>query len=46
MTKKISQLIEEHKNRSKLLNTRDPNVKDERMSEGSQKTKAPIPEKK
>jgi hypothetical protein len=45
MTKKIAQLIEEHKNRSKLLDTRDPNVEDERMSEGSQKTEAPVPEK-
>jgi hypothetical protein len=35
MTKNIAQLIEEHKNRSKLLNTRDPNVEAKRMSEGS-----------
>ena len=45
MTKKIAQLIEEHKNISKLLDTRDPNVEAERMSEGSQKTEAPVPEK-
>ena len=45
MTKKIAQLIDEQKNRSKLLDTRDPNVKAELMSQGSQKTKAPIPEK-
>jgi hypothetical protein len=45
MTKKIAQLIEEQKNRSKLLDTRDPNVEAERMSEGSQKTEAPVPEK-
>jgi hypothetical protein len=45
MTKNIAQLIEEQKNRSKLLDTRDPNVKVERMSQGSQKTEAPVPEK-
>ena len=45
MTKKITQLIEEHKIKSKLLDTRDPNVEAERMSEGLQKTGAPILEK-
>jgi hypothetical protein len=35
MTKKIAQLIEEQKNISNLLDTRDPNVEDEIMSEGS-----------
>jgi hypothetical protein len=42
MTKKIAQLIEEQK---KLLDTRDPNVEAERMSENSWKTEVSIPDK-
>jgi hypothetical protein len=45
MTRRIAQLIEEHENKSKPLIVRGPDVEDERMSEGSQKTKAHIPEK-
>jgi hypothetical protein len=38
-------LVEEKKNRSKLLDSKDPNVEAEIISEGLQKTKAPILEK-
>jgi hypothetical protein len=38
MTRKITQLIEEQKNRSKLFDTRDPDVKDARTLGDPQKT--------
>jgi hypothetical protein len=45
MTRRIAQLIEEQENRSKPLIVRGPDVEAERMSEGSQKTEAHVPEK-
>jgi hypothetical protein len=45
MTRRITYLIEEHENRLKLLNTRDPDVEVARTLEDSQKTKVPISDK-
>jgi hypothetical protein len=45
MTRKIAQLIEEQENRSKLFDTRDPDVEAVGTSEDSQKTELPIPDK-
>jgi hypothetical protein len=38
MTRRIMHLIEEQENRSKLLNTRDPDVEATRTPKDSQKT--------
>jgi hypothetical protein len=43
VTRRIAHLIEEQENRSKLLNTRGPDVKVARELEDSQKTEVPIP---
>jgi hypothetical protein len=45
MTKNIAQLIDEQNNILKILDTRDPNVEAKIMSQGSQNTEAPVPEK-
>jgi hypothetical protein len=45
MTRMIAYLIEEKENRSKLLNTRDPDVEAARTLEDSQKTEVPISDK-
>jgi hypothetical protein len=45
MTRRIAQLIEEQENRSKLFDTRDPDVKAVGTSEDSQNTEVPIPKK-
>ena len=45
MTRRISHLIEEQENRSKLFNTRDPDVEDAKTLEDSQKTEVPISDK-
>ena len=45
MTRRITYLIEEQENRSKLLNTRDPYVEAARTLEDSQKTEVPILDK-
>jgi hypothetical protein len=45
MTRRITHLIEEHENRSKLFNTRDPDVEAARKLEDPQKTEVPTPEK-
>jgi hypothetical protein len=45
MTRRITQLIEEQENRSKLFDTRDPDVEAVGTSEDSQKTEVPIPDK-
>jgi hypothetical protein len=45
MTRKIAHLIEEQENRSKLFNTRDPDVKAARTLEDQQKTEVLIPDK-
>jgi hypothetical protein len=45
MTRRITHLIEEQENRSKLFNTRDLDVKVARTQEDSQKTEAPTPDK-
>jgi hypothetical protein len=45
MTRRIAQLIEEQGNRLKPLIIRSPDVEAERMSKGSQKPKAHVPEK-
>jgi hypothetical protein len=45
MTRRIAQFIEEQENRSKLFDTRDPDVKDVGTSEDSQNTEVPIPKK-
>jgi hypothetical protein len=46
MTRKITQLIEEQENKSKLFDTRDPDVEAARTLEDSQKTEVPIQIKK
>ena len=46
MTRMITYLIEEQENRSKLLNTRDPDVETARKLEDLQKTEVPISDKK
>jgi hypothetical protein len=45
MTRRIAHLIEEQKNRSKLFNTRDPDVEVARTLEDPQKIEVPIPDK-
>jgi hypothetical protein len=45
MTRRITHLIEEHKNISKLFNTRDLNVKVSRTLEYPQNIEVPIPDK-
>jgi hypothetical protein len=45
MTRRITHLIEEQENRSKLFNTRDPDVEAARTLEDPQKTEVPIPDK-
>jgi hypothetical protein len=45
MTRRIAYLIEEQENRSKLFNTRNPDVKAVRKLEDSQKTEVPISDK-
>jgi hypothetical protein len=45
MTRRITHLIEEQKNRSKLFNTRDPDVEFARTLEDPQKIEVPIPDK-
>jgi hypothetical protein len=45
MTRRITYLIEEQENRSKILNTRDPDVKDARTLEDPQNTEVPILDK-
>ena len=42
MTRRITHLIEEQENISKLFNTRNPNVKAARTLEDSQETEVPI----
>jgi hypothetical protein len=45
MTIRITHLIEEHKNKSKLSNTRDSDVEVVRKLEDPQKIEVPIPDK-
>jgi hypothetical protein len=45
MTRRITHLIEEHKNILKLFNTRYPNVEVARTLEDPQKIEVPIPAK-
>ena len=45
MTRRITHLIEEQENRSKLLRTRKLDVEVKRTQEDSQKTKVPTPER-
>jgi hypothetical protein len=45
MTRRITHLIEEQENRSKLFNTRDPDVEVARTLEDPQKIEVPIPDK-
>jgi len=45
MTRRITHLIEEHENISKLFNTRDPDVKAARTLEDLQKTEVRAPSK-
>jgi hypothetical protein len=45
MTRRIAHLIEEQKNRSKLFNTRDTDIKVARTLEDPQNIKEPIPDK-
>jgi hypothetical protein len=45
MTRRITQLIEEQENRSKLLRTRDLDVEVARTQEDLQKTEVPIPDR-
>jgi hypothetical protein len=45
MTRRITQLIEEQNNRSKLFSTRDPDVEVARTLEDPQKIEVPIPDK-
>jgi nitrogen-specific signal transduction histidine kinase len=45
MTRRIAQLIEEQENRSKLLRTRDLDVKVARTQEYLHKTEVPIPDR-
>ena len=45
MTRRIAHLIEEQKNRSKLFNTRNPDVKFARTLEEPLKIEVPIPDK-
>jgi hypothetical protein len=45
MTRRITHLIEEQENRSKLLRTRNLDVEVKRTQEDSQKTEVPTPER-
>jgi hypothetical protein len=45
VTRRIAHLIEEHENKSKLFNTRGPDVEAARTLEDSQKTEVPTPDK-
>ena len=45
MTRRIAHLIEEQKNKSKLFNTRDPDVEVARALEDPQKIEVPIRDK-
>ena len=45
MTRRIAHLIKEQENRSKLFNTRNPDVEAVRTLEDSQETEAPISDK-
>jgi hypothetical protein len=45
MTRKITQLIEEHEKRSNLFDTRDPDVKATRKLEDPQKNEVLTPDK-
>jgi hypothetical protein len=45
MTRRIEHLIEEHENRSKLFNTRYPDVEVARTLDNPQKIEVPIPDK-
>jgi uncharacterized membrane-anchored protein YhcB (DUF1043 family) len=45
MTRRITHLIEEEKNRSNLFNTRDPDFEVARTLEDPQKIEVPIPDK-
>jgi hypothetical protein len=45
MTRRIAHLIEEQENRSKLFNTRDPDVEAARTLEDSKNTEVPISDK-
>jgi hypothetical protein len=45
MTRRITHLIEEQKNRSKLFNTRDPDVELARTLEYPQNIEVPTPDK-
>jgi hypothetical protein len=45
VTRRIPHLIEEHENRSKLFNTRGPDVEAARTLEDSQKTEVATPDK-
>jgi hypothetical protein len=45
MTRRITHLIEEHKNRAKLSNTKDPDVEVARTLEDPQKIEVLIPDK-
>ena len=46
MTRRITHMIKEQKNRSKLFNTRDSDVKVARTLEDPQKIEVPIPDTK
>jgi hypothetical protein len=45
MTRRITHLIEEHKNKSKIFNTRDQDVKVARILEDTQNIEVPISDK-
>ena len=45
MTRRITYLNEEHENKSKLFNTRNPDVEAARTLEDSQETEVPISDK-
>ena len=45
MTRRIAHLIEEHKNISKLFNTRDPDIKVERTLDDPQNIEVHVPDK-
>jgi hypothetical protein len=45
MTRRITHLIEEQENRSKLFRTRNLDVEVERTQEGSSKSRAPTPDR-
>jgi hypothetical protein len=45
MNKRIAHLIKEHKNRSKLFNTRDPDIEVARRLNDPQNIDVPVPDK-